>query len=124
MTTLLLALCSVVLNGGGQILQRYGARQASDVLASATAPGFWQTLLTHPAVIAGLACWAVSTLLWLYLLSAVEVSALYAIGSLSYVFVPLAARALLGEAVAPAQWFGMVLIACGVAVGRLGAGGR
>jgi drug/metabolite transporter (DMT)-like permease len=124
MTTLLLALCTVLLNSGGQILQRYGARQVSGVLNTATDPNVWLALLAEPAVLAGLGCWALSTLLWLYLLSAVEVSVLYAVGSLSYVVVPLAARALLGEAMVPGQWLGMVLIALGVAVGRLGVGGR
>lgn len=118
--TALLALCGVLLNSGGQILQRYGARHAPDGPASA---GVWP-LLAQPAVLAGLGCWGMSTLLWLYVLRTVEVSALCALGSLSYLVVPLAARALLGEAMAPAQWLGAALIGIGVAVAQLGAAGR
>lgn len=106
----LIATC-VVTSAGGQVLLRVGARAAA-TLASA--------LLT-PAVIAGIAVYALSSVFWLMVLSRVDLAIAYPLGASSYVLIG-AAGALMGEAVSPLRVAGMAVIAVGVAC--IGVGSR
>ncbi|PKQ38010.1 MAG: hypothetical protein CVT59_05345 [Actinobacteria bacterium HGW-Actinobacteria-1] len=90
-----------------------GAGSALSVLGSAAG---------RPVVWVGLISYALSSALWLVVLSRVELSVAYPLGSLSYVIVVLASLAM-GEHVSALRWFGVVLIVGGVwAIGATRAG--
>jgi drug/metabolite transporter (DMT)-like permease len=75
----------------------------------------------------GLAAVALVFVTWITVLSKIDLSAAMPITSFSYVFVALAARLFLHEAISPLRWAGIVLILVGVAIvswGEEGEGGR
>lgn len=90
-----------------------GAGSALSVLSSAAG---------RPVVWVGLISYALSSALWLVVLSRVELSVAYPLGSLSYVIVVLASL-VMGEYVGTLRWLGVALIVSGVwAIGATGAG--
>ncbi len=102
-----LAWASIALAVTGQMLIKWGATGHV---------GFRETLAASfrsPTVLLGLAAYAVSSALWLVVLSRLPVSAVYPMGSVSYALVVLAAWAL-GEHVPPLRWAGVAFIVAGV----------
>lgn len=101
---------SIVAASAGQALMKAGlsgvdgAGSALSVLASAAG---------RPVVWVGLIAYALSSALWLVVLSRVELSVAYPLGSLSYVIVVPVSLAL-GETVSPLRWLGVALIVFGV----------
>ena len=109
---------SIVTASAGQSLMKAGlggidgADSALSVLASAAG---------RQVVWAGLIAYALSSALWLVVLSRVELSVAYPLGSLSYVIVVFVSLAL-GEVVSPLRWLGVALIMLGVwAIGSASA---
>ena len=105
MLTLGMILLSVLLSGLGQLLLRAGS--------STQNVGIRESFL-NASILGGLALWCVSTLLWLLVLRRAPLSYAYCLGSLNYIFVPLASRWLFCETLSPLHLAGMVLIFCGV----------
>ncbi len=68
----------------------------------------------NPFVIAGLACYVVSVVVWLMVLSRVEVSFAYPILSVGYIVTAVAGRYLFDEALTPIRWVGIIVICIGV----------
>lgn len=118
MKILLLALVSVAASGAGQLLLRHGAMAAAGDLDGRA----YLALLLSPPVLAGLAAWALSTALWLLVLTRAELSFVYLLGSLNYIAVPLLSRWLFNERVGTTQLAGMLVITCGVALTLAGRG--
>ncbi len=121
-----LVLGGVLLNAVAQLLLKAGAASAGPLVAGAGrdwAATAWR-LAVHPAVLGGLACYALSVVVWIVALSRVEVSVAYPMLSIGYVVTTLLAWALFGEAVDAERWLGIALIGAGVVfVARSGAGG-
>jgi multidrug transporter EmrE-like cation transporter len=69
--------------------------------------------LARPSVWVGVGLYAVSSALWLVVLSRVELAVAYPFGAANYVFVVLIAIAL-GEYVSPLRWLGVVVIVSGL----------
>ncbi len=75
----------------------------------------------------GLAAVALVFVTWITVLSKIDLSAAMPVTSFSYVFVALASRIFLHEAISPLRWSGIALILIGVAIvswGEEGEGGR
>ena len=111
MTTVLL-LFSVGLNAMAQIFLRYGMKDADFQPSLA-----WVvSKMLSPGILGGLACYAVSIVLWLAVLSKVQVSIAYPFQALGYVFASLVAWRFLGEGMTLLNVLGLALICAGVAV--------
>jgi multidrug transporter EmrE-like cation transporter len=95
---LALILSGVLLNATAQLLLKAGARTLSDVQVSLANAGllFERAALSAP-ILAGLACYAVSVVVWILALTRVEVSVAYPMLSVGYVVNALAAWALFAE---------------------------
>jgi multidrug transporter EmrE-like cation transporter len=65
-------------------------------------------------VLAGVACYGLSAVLWLAVLTQMNLSVAYPMGAASYVLVLLVASAM-GESVPPLRWLGVVCIVIGIA---------
>jgi drug/metabolite transporter (DMT)-like permease len=93
-TFVLLALGSAATASIGQMLLKIG-------MSSRSVPESLIALLLHivrtPTVVVGLACYAVSTLLWLAALSRVELGRLYPFTALTFLVVMLLSRFVLRE---------------------------
>ena len=108
--SLILIGASVSLGAAGQILLKAGAERWSG-------RSLFQTLgpaVTDWRVLAGLAVYAVSSVLWLVVLSRVSLSVAYPFAAMGYVVV-VAAAALRGEQVPALRWLGVAFIVLGVA---------
>jgi multidrug transporter EmrE-like cation transporter len=104
--TFSILVAGVVLNASAQLLLKAGTN------AMALGP----RLALEPHVLGGLACYAVSVVVWIVALSRVPVSIAYPMLSLGYVINAFAAWQLLGESMSMQRLAGIALIVAGVVV--------
>jgi multidrug transporter EmrE-like cation transporter len=110
-------LSGVLLNAVAQLLLKAGASSAGEISMSAGAPMLMRTafgLAQHPAILGGLACYAISVVVWIVALSRVEVSIAYPMLSIGYIVNALLAWWLFGEDVNLQRWLGIGVIIVGV----------
>jgi len=79
--------------------------------------------LSTPLVWAGAAMYLMSAASWLVVLSRIDLSLAYPLGSVNYIFVVLASAVLLDEAVTLQRWAGVGLILLGILVIARAEGG-
>lgn len=113
LSTLSFILASVVLNAAAQILLRLGARSGIALGGRAMADVAFD-VLTRPSVLAGLACYGLSVVTWVYVLSRAEASYAYPFLGLGFVIVALAGWIFLGEMPSPQRLAATALIVVGV----------
>jgi multidrug transporter EmrE-like cation transporter len=94
----------VLLNATAQLLLKAGTNAAPLGLR----------LAIEPHILAGLACYVVSVVVWIVGLSKIPVSIAYPMLSVGYVVNAIAAYYLLGEAVTPMRFAGIGIIILGV----------
>ena len=99
-----LILVDVLLNAAAQLLLKAGTN----------AMPLGLRLAIEPHILAGLACYVVSVVVWIVALSRVPVSVAYPMLSIGYVVNAIAAWYLLGEAVTPMRLAGIGIIVLGV----------
>lgn len=97
-------LAGVLLNAAAQLLLKAGTNAAP--------LGF--SLAVEPHILAGLACYVVSVVVWIIALSRVPVSVAYPMLSIGYVVNALAAWYLLGESLNAMRCIGIGVILVGV----------
>lgn len=105
----------VLLNAAAQLFLKAGTN-ATGVI-TLTADNWLATFLrlaAMPPILAGIACYAVSVVVWILGLSRVPVSVAYPMLSLGYVVNAIAAQLLFGEAVTLQRWLGIGFIVLGV----------
>jgi multidrug transporter EmrE-like cation transporter len=104
LTSLSFLLAGVLLNASAQLLLKAGTN------AMPLGPG----LALEPHILGGLACYAVSVVVWIIALSRVPVSMAYPMLSIGYVVNAIAAWQLLGESLSPLRLAGIGVIIVGV----------
>ena len=109
-----LIFASVGLNAAAQLLLRLGMR--TGLPAGWTGIGLLLDVALRPGVVGGLACYAISLVLWLLVLSRTEASFAYPFLGVGFVIVALASFLLLGESFTLRKVTGTLIIAAGVAV--------
>lgn len=108
-------LSGVFLNAVAQLLLKAGTNALGVLsLTRDTWAGVLGRIAFEPHVVAGLACYVVSVLVWILGLSRVPVSIAYPMLSLGYVANAIAAYYLFGEAVTSMRWLGIGFIIAGV----------
>jgi drug/metabolite transporter (DMT)-like permease len=70
--------------------------------------------LLHPAVIIGLAIYAMGTAMWVFAVSKREISYLFPLSALNYVVVALGGVWLFGEKIPSSRWTGILVVFAGV----------
>ena len=106
-----LIVVGVLLNAGAQIALKKGLQAAGGLDLHV---GGLVKVLLQPWVLAGLACYAVSVVVWLGALSMVDVNYAYPFLALGFLANALMARAFLGEAIPPMRWVALAVIVAGV----------
>jgi multidrug transporter EmrE-like cation transporter len=99
-----LLLTGVLLNAAAQLLLKAGTN----------AMPLGPRLAVEPHILGGLACYAVSVVIWVIALSRVPVSVAYSMLSIGYILNAVAAWQLLGESLPPLRLGGIVVIIVGV----------
>lgn len=110
--SLLLTLFIVFIIAGGQLLLKTAAERWQ------VAGWSWATVTSFlsPIMLLALAVYGVATLLWVYVLRTVPLSAAYAMFSLAFIIVPLLSHFLLGERLAGNTLLGGAIIVLGVII--------
>ena len=111
---LLIILLTVVLNAAAQLLLRAAMRSGIPALSSPFDTAL--DIALRPGVVAGLLCYGLSVLTWIYVLSKTEVSFAYPFLGVGFVVVAVAACLFLGEEFTTRKILGTLIIAVGVVV--------
>lgn len=115
LVTFALLLCGVLLNAIAQLCLKAGTNAIGHfefAAANVLPVGF--KIATQPYVVAGVACYVASLVVWILGLSRVPVSVAYPLLSLGYVINALAAWWLFGEGLGAQKLAGISLIIVGV----------
>lgn len=108
-------LAGVLLNAGAQLLLKAGTNVLGVITLTADNwPAQLGRMAVEPHIAGGLACYAVSVVVWIIGLSRVPVSIAYPMLSLGYIINAVAAQYLLGEVVTLSRWLGIGFIVAGV----------
>jgi multidrug transporter EmrE-like cation transporter len=110
-----LLMLGVLLNAGAQLLLKAGVNHISDFQLAWN--HVWQLstqLITNPYIMLGLGCYAISVLVWLVVLSKIEVSVAYPMLSLGFMVNAIAAYYLFGEDLNLIRIMGIATIILGV----------
>ncbi len=113
MNPIVLVFINVFLGVVGQFLIKKGMNAIGDTVTKNGLTFFLQAF-TSPFVLGGLVFYGVSLLIWLVVLSKVNLSLAYPLISISYVLVLLVSWIFLNEVVPPLRWLGVGLIIAGV----------
>ena len=116
--SMLLIIISVSLGVAGQVCLKVGMNRVGEIdaasltrLAEALKRAF-----SLPLVWLGLACYGIGALLWMVILSRLDLSHAYLMLASMYVLIPLVSWLVLGEHVPPMRWLGMVVVVLGVVI--------
>ncbi|MCL5986643.1 MAG: EamA family transporter [Actinobacteria bacterium] len=116
--SILLIILSILIAIGGQVLLKIGMNQISsaEILSLNGARDFFLAILRSPLVMTGLFLYGLSAIVWLIILSRVDLSFAYPMIGISYIFMIFISRFLLKEHVSPLRWIGAVVISIGVVI--------
>lgn len=109
----LYALASIVLGAVAQLLLKMAMSQPS---SGQSFPCGLQGLLLSGKMITGMACYAVSMVFWLYVLSKLDLSKAYPMVALGYVLASIFGWLFLGEPVKTTRIVGLMVIVVGVII--------
>jgi multidrug transporter EmrE-like cation transporter len=108
-------LTGVLLNAGAQLLLKAGTNALGVItLTREDWLDQFARMAVEPHVAGGIACYAVSVVVWIIGLSRVPVSIAYPMLSLGYIVNAIAAHYIFGESVTLARWLGIGFIIIGV----------
>ena len=113
--TFSLVMLGVLLNAGAQLLLKAGTNRVGEFAFSAdNLLPVGMKLATSPPIIAGLACYVVSVVVWILALSRVPVSVAYPMLSVGYIVNAVGAWLLFGESITAQKLVGIGFIIVGV----------
>lgn len=116
--SILLVMISSLLGVVGQISLKMGMERLGTLDVSGPA-NIMQTafhVFTAPLVLLGLGFYGLGAVVWLAVLSRLDVSLAYPLLALNFVLVPLLAWLILGEHVPSGRWFGVAIVLVGVTI--------
>jgi drug/metabolite transporter (DMT)-like permease len=119
---IILILTSVMLTSIAQLMLKVGAsnEKFQDALASSVASQIVWAFATSPYIFAGLSCFGLSLVLWIFVLSKIDVSYCYPFISLGIVATVAAGYFFLGESLTALRVIGVSTIVFGVLLVALG----
>ena len=108
-----LIVSSILLGVVGQLSLKKGV---GSIVGAGDPLAFLSGALVSPFIWLGFGAYAISSLIWLVVLSKVDLSYAYPMVALGYVLVVMASAVLLREQVSMARWLSLVVICVGVAM--------
>ena len=113
-----LVLVAVIISVFGQVSLKVAMNQVGAIDADSLVHPM-ETLtrvFSTPLVWLGLGCYGISALLWLVVLSRLDLSYAYLLLASMYVLIPLVSWLFLGERIPPMRWVGMGVVVLGVVI--------
>jgi multidrug transporter EmrE-like cation transporter len=116
LTTFSLILCSVLMSAGAQVLLKMGMSDArvADAIAGNRRLKLFLEVFGNRWVVLGLALYILGAVIWLAVLSRVEVSLAYPFVGIGFVAIMLLGWLLLGDSINTQRVIGTLLITAGV----------
>lgn len=114
MYTIPFILLSVIIVVIGQIFVKKGLNSLGDIDFSSGIISSYMNIFLCPWVVLGVLVYSLGILLWLYVLTKVDLSYAYPFLGLTFVFVTLGSRWFLGEPISFIRWIGVLTIFFGV----------
>ena len=114
--SLLMILFSITLAVIGQLLLKSGMNSVGKISTEdiRNLGATVTKVITNYHVLLGLSLYVISAIVWLVILSRVNLSFAYPLVGFSYVVVMFASRVFFNEPISPIRWAGAVLISIGV----------
>jgi multidrug transporter EmrE-like cation transporter len=108
-------IATIVLNGSAQLLIRSGMKDVdvAELIGHRDLAGIISTAISIQ-IIGGIACYGLSVLTWMYVLSQMSVGIAYPFISLAFVFVVVVGVLFLGESVGVMAIIGLALVVTGI----------
>lgn len=111
----LLILCSVLLAVFGQFFLKKGMLDIGEIPFNLGTPMFLLVrVFSNFKLFFGFTLFALSSIVWLVVLSKVELSFAYPMVSMGYIFTILLSWKYLGETISPIRWLAVLVICAGV----------
>jgi len=115
LTVFLLIVSVSVLNALAELALKYGAIAAGiRTISPANFAAFAIGVLSSGGLWIGIGCYLVMFLLWITVLSHVELSVAFPLHSIDYLLVPLMSMVVLHERIMPLRWIGAIFVMIGV----------
>jgi multidrug transporter EmrE-like cation transporter len=115
MKHIFLILASVSLNAGAQIVMRKAMLQIGEInMENKNVLSYLPQLVSNIFLWASFLCYGLSILIWIIVLSKVEVSYAYAFSSLGYILVTIMGVLLLHEQVSVLRIIGILVVCVGI----------
>ena len=111
---ILLLLAITFINVFGQFFIKKGVSGQELSLVSLNGIKYFLTLFLQPYIIFGFLFYAVSSILWMFVLSKVDLSLAYPMLSFGYVLVLIISKIFLNETITLERWLGVLLICIGI----------
>lgn len=111
--TFILGLVAIMLLSAGQTSLKFGLNTIGGISLSEGIVGLFKLFQT-PWVIVGFACYGVSSILWLDVLSKLDFSVAFPMVGLTYVFTLLIGRFFFGETIGLERMLGVAFIVFGI----------
>ena len=113
--TWILVISGVLLNAAAQLLLKWATSATGPIALSwAGLTNATPRLLAHYGLWSGIACYAISVIVWIVALSRAQVSTVYPLLSIGYIVNAVGAALLLGEALPATKLAGIGVIVVGV----------
>ena len=111
-----LILLSVSLSAAAQVLFKFGMSSESvrTAMAGGSAMSKGLAVFLNPAILGGLSLYGIGTVLWLGVLSRIQVSQAYPFVGLGFVLTALIGYALFGDTLGPLRIGGIALVMAGI----------
>jgi multidrug transporter EmrE-like cation transporter len=118
LTTFAFIISGVLLNAVAQVLLKAGTNALGGAIHLTMSNAFetFIRVATQLPILGGLACYALSLVVWIMGLSRTDVSIAYPMLSLGYVVAAVGAWVFLGESIPPQRMLGIAVILAGVVV--------
>ena len=110
----LLAVSAALMGAVAQLLMKHGMKIIGEITLWGMAKNFVVYLFTNPFIFFGIAIYALSTVVYLTALSRGDLSFVYPLISVSYIFAAVFAFFIFGEKISVIRWIGIITIFTGV----------
>ena len=107
---------ALLLGAVGQVSMKISLGHFTDLHGPLTSLVMLIMAMLSPGVAFGLACYVVSSTIFLFLMSRIQLSLLYPMVAMNYVFVTVLCRVVLHEQIPPLRVAGLAVIIAGVVI--------
>ncbi|MBS3108740.1 EamA family transporter [Candidatus Woesearchaeota archaeon] len=112
--SLALLFTSVVFSVTGQLLLKYATTKTGELHLTKNTFNTLIKIFTNKFIILGLTSYVISAMLWLIVLSRLDLSFAYPLASSSYILIAITSKVFFKEKISKLRWLSIIIIMLGV----------